>query len=541
VASEATVDAGRLAELRSARERFDQVLASAQRDLAQRRYLAAAVHAHIAAIHAVWQHPGRFVSPDLEQVLLEIGKNGVRWKPSTARRAPTSDPRAILHVLTHAAAIGGHTRMLWRWIQHDSTRQHSVALSRQGPQPVPQQLHTAVEQSGGAIRILNRQVGNLLDWAARLRECARGADLIVLHAHPDDPIPTLAFADKNGLPPVVLLDHADHLFWLGRAISDVVAAMRHSGQQLALQRRGIEARRSIILPTILEVPTRTLSRAEARAAVGLPADATVLLSIARESKYRALDGVGFADPLTSILQAYPHAYLVIVGPRPTDEWERAKQATDGRVLAFGPRFDAATFYQAADIYLDSFPFASTTSLLEAGSYGLPLVSRCEWPASAAVVCADTPGLESVLVRAADVSAYRAEVQRLIDDSARREALGERTRQSIIGSHTGSGWRTALDAVYRLAMDLPAVTPPSDPDLGEITELDLIWPSVFAGDGGFKEVVDEQLRGLPLPDRIALFVRDLTRTRRPRPRLLVPEWLTVRAGLLRAQNRNQPVR
>ena len=41
------------------------------------------------------------------------------------------------------------------------------------------------------------------------------ADLVVLHAHNIDTIPMFALAGMKNRPRTVLLNHADHSFWLG--------------------------------------------------------------------------------------------------------------------------------------------------------------------------------------------------------------------------------------------------------------------------------------------------------------------------------------
>ena len=60
------------------------------------------------------------------------------------------------------------------------------------------------------------------------------------------------------------------------------------------------------------------------------------------------------------------------------------------------------------------------------------------------------GLESVLLRAATVEEYRAAIETLIADPARRTALGAATRERIEQSCMGDGWRAGLGEVYRSA-------------------------------------------------------------------------------------------
>ncbi|MCG8351025.1 MAG: hypothetical protein MI924_24920, partial [Chloroflexales bacterium] len=219
---------------------FERMVARAEAFARSGQYQAAAVFAQIAAKYAVSQHTGLFASPQLERLLVAIGRR-LPELHGTIQPRRAKEPRRILHVLTQVARVGGHTRMLWRWIEQDGARQHSVVLTRQGAVKMPDMLRKAVEASGGALYALDNQPGNILSWAATLRAIASRADIVVLHVNPDDVIPVLAFADKARRPPTIYINHADHIFWIGVAVADILANLRFSGQDLAIARRGVAA------------------------------------------------------------------------------------------------------------------------------------------------------------------------------------------------------------------------------------------------------------------------------------------------------------
>jgi glycosyltransferase involved in cell wall biosynthesis len=489
---------------------------------------AAAVHAEIAANYAMSHHAGLFASPELERLLLSIGRELPSPSPDRARSTRADGmPRAVLHVLTRAFDIGGDARTVWRWIGLDSGRAHSVALTRQGAVPVPAPLRMAVAASGGQIHVLNGRRGGLLAWASALRALAARADLVVLHVHPYDVIPPLAFADKSCTPPVVFVDHADHAFWLGIGCSDVVAALRESGRCLARGRRGVAPERSALLPIPLDPAPPALSRAEARARLGLAEDAPVLLSIARPHKYTPLDDESFVEAAVPIVERCPSAVLLAIGPEHAGPWAAAAARTGGRVRALGLRDDTAPFYRAADVYLDSYPVVSITSLLEAGGHGLPLVSRLPPLGAPGVLGADTPGLGR-LVRARDAAGFRAAVGHLLADPEHRARLGAATRRDIAAAHTGDGWRRALADLYRLAATLPPIAMgPGQSDCRQVGELDMLLPQVFRDEPDLDTIRQFYLRLLPVDLRLLAWLSRL-RARRPLPAgLLLPEWLGTR--------------
>src|SRR5690606_18147740 len=153
----------------------------------------------------------------------------------------------------------------------------------------------------------------LVAWARALRELSQGFDAVVLHIFSQDPIALMAFAEPEKNPPVLFLNHGDHLMWLGVSISDVVINLRDAATDLSITRRGVEPRRNVMAPTIVAPATRTRSRAEAKRQLGLPDDSIFMFSVARAIKYRSVNGVSFADPHVELLKRHPKALLWVLG------------------------------------------------------------------------------------------------------------------------------------------------------------------------------------------------------------------------------------
>ena len=144
-----------------------------------------------------------------------------------------------------------------------------------------------------------------------LREIARSsADLVVLHHYCEDVVPIVAFAVGGG-PPVAVLNHADHHFWLGSTVADAVINQREIGKDLSERRRF--ARRNVVLPIPLEEPPGRLPRTEARRLLGIPDDQVVLLSSGAPYKYIPCDGKNFFETASKILDRNPTAHLYLLG------------------------------------------------------------------------------------------------------------------------------------------------------------------------------------------------------------------------------------
>ena len=98
---------------------FRTLLAQAKALVEREKYEEAAVCGEMAASFACGQPCGFFVSFELEHILLKIGKQAIKshsYQKQNLLAAKSNRPKNILHVCTSVMSIGGHSRMLWRWI-----------------------------------------------------------------------------------------------------------------------------------------------------------------------------------------------------------------------------------------------------------------------------------------------------------------------------------------------------------------------------------------------------------------------------------------
>lgn len=507
------------------------------------RYADATAMAQVAANHAVISHSGLFVSAALEQSLLALGVAAVPSEGAARRPGLTGRGMRVLHVATQVDGIGGHVRMMRRWIGADRANEHALAMTRQTG-PVPELLRTVINETGGRITYCNRVMGGPLDWARSLQAQIASADLLVLHVHNQDIIPFLALSGMRRKPPVILLNHADHVFWLGARFVDLVVNTRRSGQAICASRRGIDDARNALLPLCLEPPppeSAHVDAADAKRRLGLPEDSVVLLTIARAVKFRFLGGLSFADALLPVLRHDRRVHLVAVGPGGTADWASAEAEVPGQILSFSERTDTGNFYAAADIYIDSFPFPSITSLHEAGLAGLPLVTRFPFGAGCEIMGADSIGLDEVLVRTFSLEEFQASVSRMVNDAGLRADIGDKTKTSIETINMGAGWRSALDKIYDQVLSAGKMADPlQDRDVPRFDPVDVFNPFVFGtimeSAGPAKRLARAReigLKTMPPVARMRIWAlmtmrREFCfRTTSMAWRYLVPEWVTVR--------------
>lgn len=398
-----------------------------------------------AARFAVRHHTGRFVDGAIENLALKIGIDlgtGVKTDDNSMCAVPRKDNRRrILHVATSALAIGGHTRMLNNWMRTDKESSHSLALIDQGVVPIPGWLAQTIRSGGGNLVVFSD--GLLCQKAKWLREMAkRDADLVVLHHYGFDIVPTVAFA-VDECPPVALLNHADHEFWVGGTVSDIVINLRTAGAQHTARRRYLYS--NAVLPIPLSMP-KELSRSNARQALGIPEDQMVLLSISRNVKFRPCGPYDFVSTAGRILDRLPKAHFYVVGESPEGIAPYLRCTLHERLHFLGSVDDPSLYRAAADVYLESFPFGGQTALLESALNGLPVV-----PAYAplfGLLVAKDDALEDLMINPRNEQEYIDQAELLIRQSDQRKEMGEKLRDRLLVDHVGEGWLNRLTLLYR---------------------------------------------------------------------------------------------
>ena len=420
------VDRFRVWRNRRVFSRLEQSIA-AEKDLDRQVELA-----RVAAAFARQSGCGSFSSASIEQAFLcraaSIGQVPVR--PAV--------PGTVLMVMSEAYAWGGHTRAVERWIEIDSGRRYSVAVTRQDEKTeFPGRLRDAVERSGGKVEFLQSR-GDMSSRAARLRELSSEFEFVVLHVHPDDPLPIMAYGTERFPRPVGLYDHLDYGFWLGVSVVDVVGELRDWGRRLSLECRGAAE------ATVLGIPgdaasSVAMSRQTARLRFGLPEKARILVSAGAAYKYRPMPGRDFLDIAVPVLESSPDVMVICIGATFEDvpSWKRISARFGDRFRALGrlPHAEMMTCLAAADVAVDSWPVPGFTCLADAVACGCPVLTcptpggLMDWMIGSAAECASPAELvrkaRTILADRSSGEANLADVVPRLEASCSPEAFKRR--------------------------------------------------------------------------------------------------------------------
>jgi hypothetical protein len=437
---------------------FDKLAALVRHRVAAERFDSAAAWARVAASFATTNPTGELRDVQLERALDAVSRAALA--PTPPRAAPSDSRRRVLHVLSEAPAVGGHARMALRWMRSDESSVHHVVVTRPGFESV--ELAEAARGRGGWARVLEQR--SLVDRARELRAATADADVVVCHTHPDDPIPTIAFGGDYAGPPIVMVNHADHVFWLGVGNVSLIMCLRDIGAEASISARGYPADNVIVVPTPLPDMARRVPREAAKRQLGIDASQVVLLTLARGVKYAPAPWhPGFVEVVGAAIRESPRATLLAVGPDPTDgPWAALAREVPGRVLVPGAQPDPSVYLDAADIHLDSFPFSSITSMLEAATRDVPIVASRAYAGMSRLMSSTGP-LDDVVAGAADTASYHRELGRLIDDAGLRARTGARTGEAVRSRHGSAAWRVHLPSIYDRARAVAPVRTRSAPE------------------------------------------------------------------------------
>jgi hypothetical protein len=435
------------------RKLFEKAVSRAQIALKNNKLNSAIAWSQIGADIALYKHPGFYYSVALESILLKVAnklddQREVRdiVQKIQIERSDTKK-KHVLHVMTEGFEYGGHTRLVSAWIKNTlDTTVNSVVMTVQ-QNPLPEDLASSIAASGGKWQSLAAISTNLLVRSFLLRQLSRNwADIVVLHVHPSDAIPIVAFGVARG-PPVIILNHADHAFWLGASIADVVANIRSEGQKITLDRRGIKNAK--ILPIPLLEANQTSDYEVIREQLGIKKDKIVLLTVGSEFKYTSFDGYDFAIVMEKILRRNPNLILFVIGPRQNQRWTEVSARVGGRIKVLGilDWSKLHAYYACADIYVEGFPIGGCTAMLEAGARGLPIIGL---RISEAPILNGSDGIanEDFGLHFQSIEEFTASLELMIAKRSLRYQKTARVKQSIERIHFPPGWNHFLDDIIQ---------------------------------------------------------------------------------------------
>lgn len=227
-------------------------------------------------------------------------------------------------------------------------------------------------------------------------------------------------------------------------------------------------RKASVIHDAIDITQPIPPRAQARQALGLPADAPIVGTIGRLVEQKDHDTLLRAA--SRLVALHPEALIVIAGYGPLHDRlvaQRERLCLSDRVRFLGEITNPYLFYAAVDVFAmtsrwEGFPVV----LLEAMSAGLPVVSTRVGGIAEAI----THGTSGLLAEAGDERTLAASMAALLDNQVMRSRIGAAARQEVAryGIHEliacwrhlyGQGGRPRQVAGTPAAVSVPGPVPP----------------------------------------------------------------------------------
>ena len=324
----------------------------------------------IASDYATYNNTGYYYSTKLEKIFVDYAKS-IKIELENDYK-----PNTFLHVLTKAFTGGGHTRVVEKWIEQSPKNQiHSVICINQENFEIPKKLNNAIKEKNGELILLNND--NLKDRAIELRKIASEYEYIILHTHMEDPTSLVVFGTEDFKRPVIFYNHADHMFWLGKSITDKLATLREYADTITIPKRNITD--SFMLGVPIEAKDRQIiDKKIAKEKLNLDVNKKLIVSAGGSHKYTPMCGKSFVDYLLNIIKENNNIKIIIIGPSPKEKlWENAYKKSNGVIKTIGQvdynngYFD---YINAADLVIDSWPMSGGTVMIDAISCNTPVLA-----------------------------------------------------------------------------------------------------------------------------------------------------------------------
>jgi len=202
----------------------------------------------------------------------------------------------------------------------------------------------------------------------------------------------------------------------------------------------------IDLNTLSDEPQK--DRAELLRELNLPADAIILLNVARLSPQKGL--IHALRALPKIVEMYPQLHLLSVGATTDPVWHEQLQSEASRsgvadhFHILGTRRDVTDFLRACDVFVfPSLYEGLGIALIEAMAAGCACVATTAGPIPEFV----ENGQNGILVPPADSEAMAAAICELLAQPERRKQLGEKARQTALARFQPQAAADRLTEIY----------------------------------------------------------------------------------------------
>jgi len=320
-------------------------------------------------------HSGYFSDGRIENILWEYGQNLESYidnqdlHSDIASTIAGNKPYTILHVATELGDAGGHTRMLFQLVKRYKDSNHIIVLTDQSKDNVPVLFKNSTESNVTIISL--KAIKSLFYRAYILRQISSFSEKVILHHHPYDVVPIMAFScDK--CPPVLIENHAHSWFWLGSSVADLVYTYSEFHRNFTLKKRPID-NVYLLRSTDSDDVDTTFNwdeKGNIKKRLGLEPDSICIITVGTAEKFIPNANYDFFKTANKIIRRFKNVEIFVIGIDDANYIQKKYELDPHKIHFIGAVIDLRDYYKAADIYLESLPQPSFGVTMTSAPIGL---------------------------------------------------------------------------------------------------------------------------------------------------------------------------
>lgn len=330
---------------------------------------------HVAAAIAWERHFGLWYDNDLDNLLIQIGRN-FKDKNLAVKKTQENIKKKVTYITTNLSDTGGCSEILKLWVKLLSSDFEKQSLyithsyTSYTPIPYGEDIFQGADISVYNLSYQDRHTSRIKELIKFLNQDS--PDFIILFIDPYDVVAVPALSALQEKPKVIYFNHADHAFWLGRNSIDYLINFRKIGAKYSKEFRRIDNSHIIHLTT--DIQAQKTSREEWNINKG----STISISVGSFNKVLGDNQINYFEIIQNLLLNFPnHYHLLITNPPPKEVIDRyLTQDPDirKRFIITGPFADLSPIYGLGDFLIETIPIGGGTVQIEAMACKLPIVA-----------------------------------------------------------------------------------------------------------------------------------------------------------------------
>ncbi|WP_426476884.1 hypothetical protein ACP3T3_16385 [Chryseobacterium sp. CBSDS_008] len=423
--------------LYSNRQYFESCIQIAQKLFEEKLYEDCINYIEKIASFGWFNFSGYYKSKPLEILLYNIQQKIL--SPSLQHRQQSKSNK-ILHICSEVYTSGGHSKLLYNWIKNDPAKKHTILSTRLSLEELLEVSNFYLQNKNDVKHISVLSSSKIESVKLLNQQALNEYDAILLHIHPDEAVAHIVLSQKDITTPVCLINHADHVFWLGTSIADMVLQIRESSISFDVERRGIPLERQFFLPIPVENSCDVHEKKDTET------KNIKLLSTGTSYKYNPNEQYNFLREAYRIVEENPEVIFNIVGISPDSVY--AKEYQHDRIVLHGivSTSELSDIESITDIYVEGFPLPSFTALLQPALCKIPFVLHYN-PLPLFKLFSENKDHGTLYPKNAEE--WHNNIKRMIRDKKYREETAQKQYEYVLSNFSIEVWKSSIEKLYNI--------------------------------------------------------------------------------------------